>query len=49
MIYERHEILTEMFIRMGVSPETARGDACKVEHYISDETFECIKNSIEKL
>ncbi len=49
MIYERHEILTEIFISMGVSPETAREDACKVEHHISEETFECIKKSIKKL
>ncbi|MCF0144185.1 MAG: hypothetical protein HUJ79_03600 [Firmicutes bacterium] len=43
MIYERHEILTDVFVSMGVAPEIARQDACKVEHDISEETFECIK------
>ena len=43
MIYERHEILTDVFVSMGVDPEIARQDACKVEHDISEETFECIK------
>ena len=43
MIYERHEILTDVFVSMGVDPEVARQDACKVEHDISEETFECIK------
>lgn len=43
MIYERHRILTELFIEMGVSPEVAHEDACKVEHDISEETFQCIR------
>ena len=43
-IYERHEMLTEFFINIGVSKETASADACKIEHVISDETFEAIKN-----
>lgn len=43
-IYERHTLLTDMFIKLGVSPQTARRDACKIEHYISQETFECIKS-----
>ena len=43
MIFERHEMLTSLFVKMGVNPETAREDACKVEHDISEETFECIK------
>ena len=42
-IYERHTILTELLVRLGVSAETASDDACKVEHHISDETFEAIK------
>lgn len=42
-IYERHQVLTEMFISIGVSQDTAKDDACKIEHYISDETFRCIK------
>ncbi|MCQ2547277.1 MAG: metal-dependent transcriptional regulator [Clostridia bacterium] len=44
MIYERHKLLTELFEEMGVSHETAREDACKVEHDISEETFQCIRN-----
>ena len=42
-IYERHTLLTQYLIRLGVSPEVATEDACKMEHDISDETFEAIK------
>lgn len=42
-IYGRHKLLTQIFIQLGVSPETAAADACKVEHDLSDETFEKIK------
>lgn len=42
-IYERHTILSNFLIRIGVSPETADEDACKVEHILSDETFDAIK------
>ena len=42
-IYERHKLLTAFFIRLGVTPEVAAEDACKIEHYLSDETFSCIK------
>ena len=42
-IYERHKLLTEFLTRLGVSPETAAADACKMEHDISDESFEAIK------
>ena len=42
-IYERHKMLTDWLIRMGVSPEVAAEDACKIEHDISLETFECLK------
>ena len=38
-IYRRHKILTRLFERMGVSPEQAAIDACKVEHDLSEETF----------
>ena len=47
-IYERHRILTEFFKSIGVSPETADEDACKIEHSISDETLEKIKQAWEK-
>ena len=42
-IYERHTLLTELLVRMGVSQETAAADACKLEHAISDESFQAIK------
>ena len=41
-IYARHRSLTDFFIRIGVSPEQAREDACKIEHDISQETFEAL-------
>ena len=44
--YERHEFLTSYFIRLGVSPETAAEDACKIEHDISDETFRALKRHV---
>lgn len=47
-IYERHRVLSDMFRKLGVSPDTAEGDACKIEHIISDETFEAIKRHINK-
>ncbi len=42
-ILERHNVLSETFIKLGVSPEIALEDACKIEHVISDETFQAIK------
>lgn len=42
-IYNRHTILTRLLVSLGVSPETAAADACKMEHIISDETFEAMK------
>lgn len=41
-IYNRHKLLTEFFIRLGVEANTAREDACKVEHDLSEETFGAI-------
>ena len=46
-ILNRHTLLTQMLVRMGVSQETAAADACKMEHVISDETFEAIKNHVQ--
>ena len=43
-IYERHTLLTEFLVRLGVDPETASEDACKIEHHISDASFAAIKN-----
>ena len=45
MIYERHKLLTDLFISLGVNEQTARDDACKIEHDLSEETFECIKKA----
>ena len=42
-IYERHTVLTKLLVSLGVSQETAAADACKLEHAISDESFEAIK------
>ena len=42
-IYERHTVLTRVLMSIGVDEETASEDACRVEHYISDKTFEAIK------
>lgn len=47
-IYERHNILTQFFIQLGVSDDTAAHDACKIEHIISDETFNIIKKKLNK-
>lgn len=46
-ILERHRILTEALVKLGVSVEIATEDACKIEHHISDETFEAIKKLID--
>ena len=42
-IYERHTVLSRMLISLGVDPETAAEDACRLEHAISDKSFEAIK------
>ena len=47
-IYERHTILTEFLIKLGVDKETASSDACKMEHDISDISFDAIKNFVNK-
>ena len=46
-IYERHTLLSMLLVNLGVSPETAAEDACRMEHTISDETFEAIKRHVE--
>ncbi len=45
-VYERHCLLTQWLVRLGVSPEVAAEDACRLEHCISDETFRCLKQHI---
>ena len=44
-IYERHCFFTEQLIAAGVDPETAEGDACRIEHIISDESFSRLKEA----
>ena len=47
-IYERHKLLTKWLIALGVSEETAAADACKIEHDLSDESFEKLKEHIRR-
>ncbi len=47
-IMSRHTLLTRMLESLGVSRETAAADACKMEHVISDETFDAIKNHMQQ-
>ena len=47
-MYERHKLLTELLINLGVSPETARADACKIEHDLSIETFDAIRRHVQE-
>ena len=42
-IYDRHQLLTQFLVQLGVSPENAAADACKIEHDISEESYEKIK------
>ena len=42
-VYDRHNIITDFLLSIGVSEEIASNDACKIEHHISDESFEAIK------
>ena len=48
-IYERHTILSRLLVALGVDPEVAAEDACKLEHAISDESFKAIKAHLEKM
>lgn len=49
MIYERHQLLTEFFIELGVSSNTASTDACRIEHVISPESINAIKKHLKKI
>lgn len=46
-IFERHTVLTNLLIKLGVDKETASEDACRIEHVISDTTFEAVKKYIK--
>ena len=43
-VLEKHRLMTQFLIGLGVSPEVAAEDACRIEHVLSDESFEAIKN-----
>ena len=45
-MYKRHELLTKVLISLGVSEDTAKEDACRIEHYLSDESFEAIEKHV---
>lgn len=47
-IYERHTVLSQLFMNLGVDEETATEDACRIEHYISDRTFAAIKAHMQR-
>ena len=47
-MYERHKLLTEMLLKLGVDEQNATADACKIEHCISEVTFEAIKAFVSK-
>ena len=46
-VFEKHKVLSALFIRLGVPPEIATRDACKIEHVLSPETFYALKNHLE--
>ena len=48
-IYTRHKVLTDFFKKLGVDEATAREDACKVEHDLSEETFHALRTHIEEM
>ena len=47
-VYSRHKTITKLFTWLGVSPETAAEDACKVEHDLSDETFSKLRQFVKE-
>ena len=47
-IYERHKVLTALFVGIGVDEDTASEDACRIEHVISDKTFQAIKKHMKE-
>ena len=48
-IYQRHTLISNLLVQLGVDPKVAAEDACKIEHAISDESFEAIRKYIEKV
>lgn len=49
MVYERHEVISECLVRLGVSKDIADEDACRIEHILSDESFDAIKKALKTL
>ncbi len=49
MIYERHTLLSRLLERLGVDPKIASEDACRIEHIISEDSFEAVKRYAEKI
>lgn len=47
-VYERHNLLTEWLISLGVDKETAAADACRIEHVISQSSFECLRTHLRE-
>ncbi len=47
-IYERHTVLADFLVRLGVDEETAAADACRIEHVISDKSFHAIREHMRK-
>ncbi|MCD8010973.1 MAG: metal-dependent transcriptional regulator [Lachnospiraceae bacterium] len=48
MIYERHEVISHWLVALGVDPQVASDDACRMEHVLSKESFQAIKEFIQK-
>ena len=48
-IYERHTLLTQMFLSLGIDEKTASADACRIEHIISEESFLALKKAVYEL
>ena len=48
-VYDRHRTIAKGLMLLGVDEKTAQNDACRIEHYISEDTFEAIKNHLEKM
>ena len=46
--FERHQVITRLFVNLGVPEDVAAEDACKVEHVLSEETFHALKNHLER-
>lgn len=47
-MYDRHRLLTSFLVKLGVSEDVAANDACKIEHHLSDESFEALKRYVSE-